>query len=165
MQKVLTSHTRSCGCYQIEMAKKASTTHGLDKTNEHKIWKDMKARCYNPNNKSYPRYGGRGITISDDWLVSSSNFIRDMGLRPSVLHTVERIDNNKPYCKENCKWATRAEQNRNTSQNVFLEYNNTRLCVTDWANKIGIKSSALRRRLQLGWSLERALTEPLRNNS
>lgn len=86
--------------------------HGQYGSVEYQTWADMKVRCLNPNNKRYADYGGRGITVCKRWL-SFENFLADMGTRPSNQHSLDRIDNDKGYFKENCRWATRQEQNGN----------------------------------------------------
>lgn len=83
------------------------------KTNGYNSWNSMKARCYNKNTFGYERYGGRGIKVSDDWKKSYHNFIRDVGERPSIYHSIDRIDNDGNYEKGNCKWSTRFEQAQN----------------------------------------------------
>lgn len=159
---IANGHTQSCGCLQRKRAKEANLTHGLEKTKEYRVWKDMKARCYNPNNKAYSYYGGKGIKVSDEWINDFGQFIKDMGNRPTDLHSIERKNYNENYCKENCVWATRAEQNRNTSQNRWLEFQGEKLCITDWGIKMGLERRTIAKRLDMGWSIEDALTKPLR---
>jgi len=88
-------------------------THGMYKSPEHKCWRGMKYRCTNPNSPDYDDYMGRGITVCDSWLESFSNFFNDVGKRPGPGYSLHRIDNDKGYCKENCKWADKYEQDRN----------------------------------------------------
>lgn len=118
----------------------------------------MLTRCTNPVFPSFKRYGGRGITVCERWL-KFQNFLADMGERPAG-RTLERRDNNGPYLKENCRWATAAEQSRNTRRNRFMTYQGRTLCVTDWAKELGMPRERLKARLESGWTVERALGTP-----
>jgi hypothetical protein len=110
---------KSCGCFHIESSKNRKTqlTHGqsskTNRTKEYTAWAHMKDRCYNPNNIRYKIYGGRGITVCDRWLNSFENFFSDMGCKPSLIHSMDRIDVNGNYELSNCRWATPKEQANN----------------------------------------------------
>ena len=109
--RLRTLQTKSCGCIQKEMASNMFTTHGNTKHPDYYIWLGIKLRCENKNDTGYSYYGGRGIKV--EW-ESFEEFIRDMGPRPSLEHSVERREVDGNYCRSNCYWATKTEQMRNT---------------------------------------------------
>ena len=159
----------SCGCYAVEVAKKVNYVHGhtLDygRSPTHGSWRAMKARCGYEKDLSFHRYGGRGITVCDDWVGEHGfeNFLRDMGERPEGF-SLERIDMNKGYCKENCKWATPIEQANNTRRNHLITFNGETRTMVEWERFLGF-GRIIGRRLDLGWSIERSLTTPVKRRS
>jgi hypothetical protein len=106
--------TLSCGCLQRERSRAAATIHGRSESAEYRSWVSMIARCENPKYHHFHGYGGRGITICPEWRESFAVFLRDMGRRPPGT-SLDRINNDKGYGPENCRWATRVEQSRNRS--------------------------------------------------
>lgn len=128
--------------------KHGNSTHQMSKTKEHATWSKIKIRCMNKNNPSYPRYGGRGITVCDRWLESFENFYEDMGDAPTPDHTIDRIDNNKGYSPDNCRWATRQEQNMNYSRNIPITINGRTMPLAAWVKETDLKYATVYRRLK-----------------
>lgn len=108
-----TGKTTSCGCHRSSVSTKKATKHGLRFTREYRIWCNMKSRCTNPAFHKYPIYGGRGISICQEWLGSFQNFFDDMGLCPTPQHSIDRIDVDGNYEPSNCRWATPKQQTQN----------------------------------------------------
>lgn len=120
----------------------------------------MRQRCGNPKHPAYPRYAGRGIAVCGRWLESFGNFLADMGVRPDGT-SLDRIDNDGPYSPENCRWATRVEQSRNTRTNRVIAFRGVRKTLKEWAVKQGINRVTLSRRLDAEWSIEDAILLPV----
>ena len=157
---------KSCGCYSAEIAsnrmKTQSKTHGKTLTSEYYSWMSMKKRCLNPRHKSYKDYGGRGICICERWEKSFENFFEDMGLRPDKNYSLDRLNNNLGYFKENCRWATKKEQCRNVRSNVLITYNNQTKCLSEWAEILGTSREKLNYRIFTAkWEVSKAFTYEL----
>lgn len=112
--QVRNGHTKSCGCYRRDVSRQIKTIHGRKNTSEYIAWVGIVQRCTNPLNHAWPRYGGRGITMCETWRNSFEAFFQDMGPRPSVDYSIDRIDNDKGYSPDNCRWATATEQIANS---------------------------------------------------
>lgn len=151
--RVVSGKTKSCGCLQREMAK----THGLTKTRTYRIYRSMINRCYRKNNKDYYNYGGRGISICSSWHKSFISFLKDMGHPPSEKHSIDRINNEHGYYKENCRWVTVKEQAKNKRTNIMYTHENKTECLSYWCKQMKIKWSTVYSRLNRGWSIEKAL--------
>lgn len=149
--------TKSCGCLKKELAKIKHTTHNKSSTKEYSIWSSMVKRCTNKNCKGYKNYGGRGITLNPRWL-KFENFFADMGKAPDKHYSLERIDVNGGYWKENCKWIPILEQSRNKRNTVWIEYEGKTLLAKDWEKITGIPRRCIQNRLKKGWSVKDTLT-------
>lgn len=125
---------------------------------EYVIWRNMRARCTNPTDVGFHKYGGRGIAVCAPWLDDFVNFLADMGRCPGPSHSIERIDNDGNYEPGNCRWATPKEQANNRRSSRYLTFNGEVATMTQWAERVGLKVATLHARLKAGWSEERALT-------
>jgi hypothetical protein len=126
------------------------------------IWRAMHNRCYNSHQKAYRNYGGRGIVVDSRWHGKDGfdAFVSDMGERP-IGGTIERVDNDGPYCPENCKWATRLEQSKNKRNTRFITANGKTKHLADWARVLGCNPAAILARIYAGMSEAEAVTKPI----
>jgi len=146
-------HTKSCQCLR-------RSKNGSSQLDVYNIWKGMIARCHKPQNEAYEDYGGRGIVVCKRWH-NIANFIADMKERPSSQHTIDRIDNNKGYSPNNCRWATRVEQGRNKRNNKIIKINGVEKCLSEWVEQYKTQHSMVYARIfRRGWDPVKALTEP-----
>lgn len=139
----------SCGCLSRERAATINKTHGRTGTAEYKAWKNMNSRCYNPKNCRYSRYGGRGIAVCDRWK-KFSNFLVDMGMKPSQTHSLDRINLNGDYEPGNCRWATRLEQMNNTKRNHLVIIGDKTDTLANWCRFYGVPYKVANYRLRIG---------------
>lgn len=138
--------------------------HGLYKTRIYKIWESMKNRCYCKGETSYKYYGAKGVTVCDEWRNDFKAFY-DWTISHGYSDelTLDRVDVNGNYEPTNCRWITMKEQSRNKSNNRYLSYNGKTQCIVDWANEVKIDRRTITRRIDIfGWSVEKALTTPVR---
>jgi hypothetical protein len=136
-------HTRSCGCYRVETTKQHRTIHGAAETLDYGIWLHMIGRCHCRTDHKYPDYGGRGIVVCDEWRRSFEAFRRDVGTRPSLRHSIERIDNNGNYEPGNCRWALGLEQAQNKRSCVYVALDGAVLTTSEAARRMGISTSTI----------------------
>ena len=135
--------------------------HGLRYIPEYQIWLQMKGRCLNRNNKRYNYYGGRGITVCQEWAESFLKFMEDMGRRPYPKATLDRIDVNKGYYKENCRWTDWITQSQNRRTAHYLTYKGRTMSMRQWSEETGLPLKRIKSRiLQYHWSVEKTLETP-----
>ncbi len=154
-------HVKSCGCFQKEARGLKQKTHGMRHTRLYSIWTNMKTRTSNPKCTEADRYINKGITLCDEWKNSFLSFYEwSMANGYADNLSIDRIDNSKGYSPENCRWATRKEQNRNKDNLKYIEYQGERHSVVEWSEILNINYGTLRGRLLKGWDIERAFTTP-----
>ncbi len=147
----------------ISCGHEARTAGGLwaRYTSEYDSWRQIVGRCNNPGHPDYKNYGARNIWVCERWK-SFENFIADMGRRPFVGAQIDRTDNDGPYSPDNCRWVDAKTNMRNSSATRTLEYGGLCLSIAEWGERVGIKPAIISTRLRLGWSVERALSQPPR---
>jgi hypothetical protein len=151
----------SCGCLHRERLVESAKTHGMSNTGEYKIWKGMIRRCTDKKCKTYPDYGGRGITVDKRWM-SMSAFYEDMGRRQPGM-TIGRKNNDLGYSKDNCRWETSKQQSRNTRRTVRITAFGETKSASDWAedNRCKCPYTALVQRIRAGWEHQDAISTPI----
>lgn len=156
---------KSCGCAHIGATKGIRKKHGMAHTRMFQIWSSMKARCYNPHSVAYKNYGGRNIKVCDDWRNDFSAFY-DWAIENGYSDklTLDRINVNKGYCPENCKWSTMKEQQNNRRDNKIVIYKGEQFTLSQLADKLSISQATLGWRINNGWS-ERELSLPVSLNN
>lgn len=149
-------------CRDCQRAYQRKTRHAWKKQpKEYFVWRAMISRCHNSTDPAFSSYGERGISVCERWRLSFATFLLDMGHRPDTT-TIERVNNNGNYEPGNCIWASRHVQQRNRRNNIRLSFNGKTQCLADWATELGINRVSLYGRIvKLGWSVQRALTEPI----
>lgn len=166
-QALRTGHQLSCGCLKAERIGTQSRTHGeagvRSKTPEYGAWANMIQRCTNPNLADFNLYGGRGITVCARWRKSFMAFLKDMGRKPSPRYSLDRIDNNKGYNPNNCRWATAKQQAANKRTTKIVQYRRRRIALIEAWEMSGkvVPFALVHDRLKKGWPAEAALNTPV----
>lgn len=125
------------------------------------VWHEMRDRCGAPSHPQFANYGGRGIAVCERW-ASFDNFLADMGPRPSRAHSVDRTDNDGPYSPENCRWATRTQQNSNRRNCIFVEVAGELVTLKEACRRLGLTYRPIGKRIKnLGWPVSLALSTPI----
>ena len=166
---LLNGDATSCGCRRLEILNKkakSNITHNMSNSRLYEIWIGMKGRCNNSNNKSYPNYGGRGITICKDWDKFENFYEWSINNGYSDDLTIDRINTDGNYEPSNCRWVNRKIQGNNTRRNHYLTYNGETKTMSEWADIKGIDYYTLRGRINnYHWSVEKALETPVRKKA
>lgn len=163
MDGLIQGGSKSCGCLRSEVTIARHLTHGQRRTRLYRLWRNIKSRCLNPNFTDYPNWGGRGITICDEWMRFEPfyKWATSHGYRDNL--TIERRNNNMGYSPDNCCWATAIQQARNKRNNRVLTYRGESKTLSAWSELVGIKAQVIGMRIdRLGWSVEKSLTTKAR---
>lgn len=160
LNRLRSGNTRSCGCLQKETASKMFRKHYGKGTVEYTSWQLMKDRCYNENNKTFAYYGGKGVRVCERWRNSFENFLSDMGLKPGGSYTLDRINGDADYSRDNCRWATKKEQTRNRGNTKMINYKGERRPLAEWCEILQIDYNNTNKRIWRGWSTEDAFEKP-----
>ena len=155
---IKSGHTKSCGCWKDEIRKIVHTKHGQERTRLYKIWQGIKKRCYRKTFQKYNLYGGRGITVCDEWknnFIPFFNWAMSNGYKDNL--TIDRIDVNGNYEPSNCRWCTQKQQMRNTRRNHLLTINGKTKCIAEWAEVFNIPYKTLYSKIKRGLPIDKVL--------
>lgn len=151
LSSILRGHTTSCGCLAVGR----KPTHGMTHSREYAAWRNMRDRCLNHNCHAYPEYGGRGIIVCERWRTFET-FYLDMGACPEGM-SIDRINNDGPYAPENCRWATRSQQQNNKRNATLITWHGSTLTISQWSKVLKIHRDTIRYRINSGWPIEKVL--------
>lgn len=160
LNQLRSGKTRSCGCLAIEEKRKRATKHGEVRTPLHNLWRGMHARCKFSGCSSYRLYGGRGVSVCEEWATYEP--FRDWAIANGYAQglSIDRIDPDGDYQPANCRWVSKSEQQRNKRNTFHVEWRGERGCLREFTRKTGKNYSTVYRRIKNGWSVEDALTLP-----
>lgn len=145
VQDFRSGHTKSCGCFKKQALSELRTTHGRTDSSEYRSWSHMLGRCNNPTDSKYPDYGGRGIKVCDRWSSFDNSYL-DLGPKPTIDHSLDRMDNDADYSPTNCRWATRFQQAQNKRNNVHVFIGGQQFVLAEACRLLGIDKSSLHQR-------------------
>lgn len=147
-------HVKSCGCLQ----KRGNPTHNQSNTRLYRIYAGIKRRCYNKHEPAYPRYGGAGLVMCDEWkndFTAFYNWAIKNGYDESL--TIDRIDNTKGYSPDNCRWADMKAQSNNRTNCIMFTHNGKTQTVKQWCNELGLNVGTVYSRIDRGWPVDEAI--------
>ncbi len=162
---LISGQTKSCGCINKSQCAKINYKHGLCNIPLYRVWIDIKSRCLNSRQKNYKHYGARGIKVCDEWKNDFLIFYKwsiENGYKEGL--TIDRIDTNGNYEPINCRWISQKEQCNNKRNNCIVQYKDKSLTVKEWSEVLNIKYITLKKRLDRGWNIEKALFTQTKNN-
>lgn len=151
--------SKSCGCLRKKLTAKKFRTHGRSSSRTYSIWHGMIRRCDDPRRQEYKNYGGRGITVCESWY-SFNQFLADMGEAPKGM-SIDRINNDSGYSKDNCRWADKKTQANNTRKNHLITIDGVTKNIRQWEVDRGFAPGTISWRIYEGWDAERAVTTPI----
>lgn len=162
---LVTGCSNSCGCFRREFIGRTHKKHGMSGSRLYNIYGGMVSRCHNTADKDYKNYGNRGITVCVEWLADRSTFFGwALANGYSGNLSIDRVNNNKGYSPDNCRWATTVEQSRNKRQNVFIKIKEEVKTTAEWSKDYHIDPSTIWHRISMGWDPVDAVTKPIRGS-
>lgn len=160
--KLLSGHTKSCGCLRESVCRDNFKKHGDKGSKEYSAWIRMKGRCLSKTNAKYKRYGARGITVCEKWIDDYPQFLKDMGRCPPGKTSIGRIDNDGNYEKKNCRWEDNKQQSNNRSTSITKSYRGEQLTIKGIAEFYDLPYNTILARHHAGWSTKDIIEKPIR---